>query len=46
VKVDFIKHHHHPLIEKPIIEDGLRILSIPDIMGIKIAAIMKRGVKK
>ena len=46
VKVDFVKHHHHPLIEKTVTEDGIRILSIPDIMAMKIAAIMKRGVKK
>ncbi|MBC7887929.1 MAG: nucleotidyl transferase AbiEii/AbiGii toxin family protein [Ferruginibacter sp.] len=46
IKVDFIKHHHHPLIEKYVTEDGIRLLSIPDIMAMKIAAIMKRGVKK
>jgi predicted nucleotidyltransferase component of viral defense system len=46
IKVDFVKHHHHPLIEKPIVEDSIRLLSIPEIMAMKIAAIMKRGVKK
>ncbi len=46
IKVDFVKHHHHPLIENPVNEGGIRILSIPDIMAMKIAAIMKRGVKK
>ncbi len=46
IKVDLVKHHHHPLIENPVNEDGIRILSIPDIMAMKIAAIMKRGVKK
>jgi predicted nucleotidyltransferase component of viral defense system len=46
IKVDFVKHHYHPLIENHIIENGIRILSIPDIMAMKIAAIMKRGVKK
>ena len=46
IKVDFVKHHYHPLIEKPVTEDGIRLLSIPDIMAMKIAAIMKRGVKK
>lgn len=46
VKVDFAKHHHHSLIEQPLIESGIRLLSIQDIMAMKIAAIMKRGVKK
>lgn len=46
IKIDFVKHHHHPLIEKPVVENGIRLLSIPDIMAMKIAAIMKRGVKK
>ncbi len=46
IKVDLVKHHHHPLIKKPVIEDGIRLLSIPEIMAMKIAAIMKRGVKK
>jgi predicted nucleotidyltransferase component of viral defense system len=46
IKVDFVKHHHHPLIEKPILEDGIRLLSIPEIMTMKITAIMKRGAKK
>ena len=46
VKVDFVKHHQHPLIENPLVENGIRLLSIPDLMAIKIAAIMKRGVKK
>lgn len=46
VKVDLIKHHHHPLIDAITVTDGIRFTSIPDIMGMKIAAIMKRGVKK
>ena len=46
IKVDFVKHHYHPLINEPIIENGIRLFSIPDIMAMKIAAIMKRGVKK
>jgi predicted nucleotidyltransferase component of viral defense system len=45
-KVDFVKHHYHPLIENTFIEDSVRLLSIPDIMAMKIAAIMRRGVKK
>ena len=46
IKVDFVKHHHHPLIAIPVTEDSIRLLSLPDIMAMKIAAIMKRGVKK
>ena len=45
-KVDFVKNHHHPIIDKYVIEDGIRLLSIPDIMAMKRAAIMKRVVKK
>jgi hypothetical protein len=46
IKVDFVKHHRHPLIGMPVTEDSIRLLSVPDIMAMKIAAIMKRGVKK
>lgn len=46
VKVDLVKHHHHPWITEPFIENGIRMAGIPDIMAMKIAAIMKRGVKK
>jgi len=46
IKLDLIKHHHHPLLYEPNIENGIRLLSLPDLMAMKIAAIMKRGVKK
>ena len=46
IKVDFVKHHHHPLLENVFVENGIRLLSKPDIMAMKIAAILKRGVKK
>ena len=46
IKVDFVKHHYHPLIREAVIEDGIRLLSLPDIMAMKIAAIIKSGVKK
>ena len=46
IKIDLVKHHHHPLIEIPVVDDGIRIVGIHDIMAMKIAAIMKRGVKK
>lgn len=46
IKVDFVKHHHHPLIEKPLLIDGIRMLSPKEIMAMKIAALLKRAVKK
>lgn len=46
VKVDFVKHHHHPLIDTPLLFEGIRLISIHDIIAMKINAIMKRGVKK
>ncbi|MFI5195919.1 MAG: nucleotidyl transferase AbiEii/AbiGii toxin family protein [Chitinophagales bacterium] len=46
IKADFVKHHYFPLIDSPVIEDGIRLVSINDIIAMKIAAILKRGVKK
>ena len=46
IKVDFVKHHHHVMIEKPYEEDGLRLFSKPDIIAMKISAILRRAVKK
>ena len=46
VKVDFVQHHYYSLIETIIENDGIRMFSIADLMAMKIAAIMKRGVKK
>ena len=46
VKVDFVKHHNFPLIDIPFVEDGIRLISIHDIMAMKIAAILRRAVKK
>ena len=46
VKDDFVQHHYHSLIETIIENDGIRMFSIADLMAMKIAAIMKRGVKK
>lgn len=46
VKVDFVKYHQYKFIEPPQLVDGLRLMSIPDIAAMKIAAILKRGVKK
>lgn len=46
IKVDFVRYHHHPLVEVPVLEDGIRFISTPDIAAMKINSIMKRGVKK
>jgi predicted nucleotidyltransferase component of viral defense system len=46
VKVDFVKHRHHPLIAAPLVTEGIRLISIPDIIAMKINAIMNGGVKK
>lgn len=46
VKVDLVKYLHHPMIGTPTIDDGIRIYSKEDIIAMKVAAIMKRGVKK
>ena len=45
VKVDFVKHQFL-LIDAPFISEGIRLISIPDIIAMKINAVMKRGVKK
>ena len=45
VKVDFLRYPH-PLIDDPIRTDGLRILSIKDIIPMKLSAISGRGAKK
>ena len=46
IKVDFVKHHRFPLIDALIIDDGVRFYSNKDIMAMKVAAILKRAVKK
>ncbi len=45
VKVDFLAHQY-PIIDKPIIEDNIRMLSIADIAAMKIGAAGSRGSKK
>ena len=45
VKVDLVKYHH-PMIGTPTITDEIRLYSKEDIIAMKVAAIMKRGVKK
>ena len=46
VKVDFVKHHHHPLISTPLKYENLTIMGLEDIIAMKINAILKRAVKK
>jgi len=46
VKVDFIRYHHHKTIGETNVRDGIRLASTDDIAAMKIAAILKRAVKK
>lgn len=46
IKVDFIRYHRYQMIEQPLLEDGVRLFSVPDLIAMKIAAILRRGVKK
>lgn len=46
VKIDFVKQHHHPVIEPLVLEENIRLFSIPDIIAMKINAVLKRGAKK
>lgn len=46
VKVDLVNYYYHPLIEEPLLIDGIRLYHPHDILAMKIAAILKRGVKK
>ncbi len=45
VKVDFVKYPY-PLLTKLKQEDGIRILSVDDIIPMKLSAIANRGAKK
>ncbi len=46
IKVDLVRHHYYPLIDPPYIENNIRLASTRDIMAMKVAAILKRAVKK
>ena len=46
VKIDFVKHHHFKQIDKPVIEDGIRMFGDKDIMAMKIFTILQRAQKK
>ncbi|MCB0588923.1 MAG: nucleotidyl transferase AbiEii/AbiGii toxin family protein [Phaeodactylibacter sp.] len=45
VKVDFV-NYRYPLISDPLKTEGLRLLAIPDIAAMKLAAIAGRGRKR
>ncbi len=45
IKVDFVSYRYPFLIE-PLLEDGLKLATIPDIAAMKLAAITGRGSKK
>lgn len=46
VKVDLVKHHYFTQIDKPIVEDTIRMFGDRDIMAMKGFAIFKRAQKK
>lgn len=46
VKVDFVRHGRFRWIAESVLSEGIRLASIEDILAMKIAAILKRGVKK
>jgi len=45
IKIDFV-NYTYPLLEKPLIFDSLRIVSLKDIAAMKLNAIAGRGTKK
>jgi nucleotidyltransferase AbiEii toxin of type IV toxin-antitoxin system len=46
IKTDFVRNHYFSLVGLPVIENGIRLMSANDIMAMKVAAILKRAVKK
>lgn len=45
VKVDFV-NYRYPILEKPVVAEGVRMLSLADIGAMKLAAIAGRGRKR
>lgn len=45
VKVDFV-NYRYPLIAEPMLTDSVRLLTLPDIAAMKLAAIAGRGRKR
>ncbi len=46
IKTDFVRHNNFSLIGLPVIENGIRLISTDDIIAMKVAAILRRAVKK
>lgn len=45
LKVDFVTYRY-PLLAEPETQDGIRMFSLPDIVGMKLSAITNRGARK
>ena len=45
LKVDFVTCRY-PLLAQPEMQDGIRMFSLPDIVGMKLSAITNRGARK
>jgi len=45
LKVDFVTYRY-PLLAQPEMQDGIRMFSLPDIVGMKLSAITNRGARK
>lgn len=45
LKVDFVTYRY-PLLAQPETQDGIRMFSLPDIVGMKLSAITNRGARK
>lgn len=46
LKTDFVRHHYFRHIGPPVAAGVIRIISAPDIAAMKIAAVLRRAVKK
>lgn len=46
VRVELFDEWHTPFMEKPVIADGLRLASLPDLAAFKLDAIIERCEKK
>jgi predicted nucleotidyltransferase component of viral defense system len=46
IKVDFVRYGQFKVIENPLEEDGVRLFGLHDLMAMKVAAILRRAVKK
>lgn len=45
LKVDFVTYRY-PLLAEPETQDGIRMFSLPDIVGMKLSAMTNRGARK